>query len=98
MNCWEKLHQGIADDIDKMMCASRASEVSDQIDQACLEFAEKVNSLIKEYPDECDLVGFNILFLVTDKRAKDQPLIQCLYGIKTNLQELCTKAQEAIDD
>ena len=97
MNCWEKLHQGMADDIDKIMCASRTAEISDQIDQACLGFAEKINSLIKEHPDECELIGFNVLFFVTDKRTEDQPLIQCLYGNKGELQKLCAKAQEAIE-
>lgn len=96
MDCWEKLHQGIADNIDRIMCASRTAEVRDQIDKACLEFAEKINSLIKEYPNECELAGFNILFFVTDKRTNDQPLIQCLYGTKGELQKLCARGQEAI--
>ncbi len=98
MNCWEKLKAGTADEIDKVMCASRTAQVSDQLDRACVEFAEKINSLLKEYPDECELAGFNVIFFVTDKRAKStgQPLIQCVYGTKGELQELCAKAQEAI--
>lgn len=98
MNCWEKLHQGIADDIDRIMCVSRTAGAMQEIDKTCLEFTGKINSLIKEHLDECEFIGFNVLFFVTDKRTEDQPLIQYLYGTKGELQKLCNQARETIDD
>lgn len=98
MNCWEKLHHGTADEVDKDMCIARTAVAVDQVDKTCVGFAEKVNSLLKEYQEELQFAEFNIIFFVADRRAKDQPLIQCVYGTKDKLQELCMKAKEAIDD
>lgn len=98
MNCWEKLHRGIADEIDKDMCLARTAGAMQEIDNTCSGFAEKVDSLIKEYQEELQFAEFNIIFFVTDKRTKDtdQPLIQCVYGTKGELQKLCVRAKEAI--